>query len=67
MTLCLHCEKRPQQTLLRLCSECEAVPGIKNLYEYRPDWTPEWDQHLQALVERAKQRLPLFPHRGGKQ
>jgi hypothetical protein len=61
MKLCLHCEIRPQETLLRLCGKCESVPGIKNLYEYRPDWTAKWDEHLQALVERAKKRLPLFP------
>lgn len=67
MTLCLHCEKRPQETLLRLCNKCQSVPGIENLYKYRPDWTREWDQHLQALVERAKQRLPLFPPRGEQQ
>jgi hypothetical protein len=64
MKLCLHCESGPQETLLRLCGKCESSPCIRKLYRYLPDWTPEWDRHLQELVERAKQRLPLFPKEG---
>jgi len=59
--LCLHCEAAPQATALRLCVGCAARRGVRNLYKPRAGSSPEWDAHLQKLVERAKKRLPLFP------
>jgi hypothetical protein len=61
MNPCLHCEARPQETLYRLCKKCASRRTIRWLYQYSKHWTPEWDRHLQKLVERAKLKLPLFP------
>jgi hypothetical protein len=47
--------------MLRLCKQCASIEPIARLYKYTPHWTPAWDRHLQALVERAKRELPLFP------
>jgi len=58
--LCLHCERAPRAHYLRLCNACAALRGIRRLYEKSADWTPERDARIQALVERAKHRLPLF-------
>jgi hypothetical protein len=58
--LCLHCEKRPAAHALRLCETCAGFKGIRRLYRRRPHWTPEWEQHLRRLSERARRRLPLF-------
>ncbi len=63
--LCLHCEQRPRTAdprhrHLRLCDRCAAVPGLRIIYRRRKGWTPEHDRRIQALVERAKARLPLF-------
>lgn len=59
--LCLHCEQRPAETALGLCPVCHAVKGFRVLYLRRRGWTPEWEQHLRRLTERARLRLPLFP------
>ena len=62
--LCLHCERaersqRPGVRHLRLCEACAAGRGLRRVYKRRPGWTPEWDAHLQRLVERARQGLPV--------
>jgi hypothetical protein len=61
LPLCLHCEKEPQSNVYRLCARCAACDGLRNIYKKRKNWTPEWEDHLQKLAERAKNRLPLFP------
>ncbi len=63
--VCLHCEQRPRSVdaryrHLRLCDACAAVRGLRIVYRRRRGWTRERDRRIQALVERAKARLPLF-------
>jgi hypothetical protein len=63
--MCLHWERRPRSAeprhrSLRLCLVCASQKGIRSVYRKRPGWTRERDRHIQALVERAKARLPLF-------
>jgi hypothetical protein len=58
--LCLHCESAPRANFLRLCDACAAVRGIRKLYRKNRNWTPARDARVQALVERAKRREPLF-------
>jgi len=58
--LCLHCEQAPRENYLRLCQRCAAQRGIRRLYEKTAGWTPERDARIQALVEKAKRREPLF-------
>ena len=65
VTLCLHCEQRPRSVdpryrHLRLCDACAGVQGLRIVYRRRRGWTRERDRRIQALVERAKARLPLF-------
>jgi hypothetical protein len=58
--LCLHCERRPRETALRLCRACHARKGIRELYTAA--WTrkgPEWERHLAALARRARRGLPV--------
>jgi hypothetical protein len=64
--LCLHCEKEPRSTdprnrSLRLCDRCAAVGGLRIVYRRRKGWTRERERRIQALVDRAKAGLPLFP------
>ncbi len=63
--LCLHCEKRPRSQdpryqSLRLCDHCAALPEWRAIYQRRKGWTRGRDRRIQAMVERAKARLPLF-------
>jgi hypothetical protein len=60
---CLHCEKRPRTTNERLCDECSSMVRIRHVYKHFRRLTPQWDEHLQRLVKRAQQKLPLFPPR----
>jgi len=57
---CKHCEARPGATDLGLCDRCDAVDGIRLLYEKTRRLTPEREDRLRLLAERARQRLPLF-------
>ena len=67
LALCLHCELAPQEHYLRLCQKCASVKGIRLLYKKTSRWTPERDEHLQRLVERAKAKLPLFSEENAKE
>lgn len=58
--LCLHCERAPRQSFLRLCDACVAVRGIRKLYQKKRTWTAARDARVQELVEKAKRREPLF-------
>jgi hypothetical protein len=57
---CLHCERAPRENYLRLCNRCASQRGVRRLYKKTANWTPEHDAHIQALVEKAKRREPLF-------
>ena len=58
---CLQCETMPRSDeVYRLCARCRSVKGLRRIYKRRRNWTPEWDAHLQSLVEKAKLRIPLF-------
>ena len=59
-TVCKHCERRPAVTGLGLCARCNAVRGIRKLYLRTRRLTPEQEDHLLMLAERAKNREPLF-------
>jgi len=65
-TICLHCEAKPISHRPGLCDSCHAVRGIRRLYIRRKGWTPEWEQHLLELTDRAKKRLPLFEKGAGQ-
>ena len=57
---CKHCERRPRATPLGLCARCDARGCVRLLYE-RTRWlTPEREDRLRILAERARRRLPLF-------
>jgi hypothetical protein len=58
--LCLHCDRRIADARRGLCTRCFAVKGIRVLYKRRRGWTPQWEDHLRRLTERAKRQLPLF-------
>ncbi len=64
-SVCLHCEAAPRENYLRLCNRCAARKRIRRLYEKTRSWTPERDARIQALADRAKLGLPLFPHSKG--
>jgi hypothetical protein len=34
---------------------------VRHVYKHFRPLTPQWDEHLQRLVKRAQQKLPLFP------
>ncbi len=57
---CKHCEARPGVTDLGLCENCDAWDGIRQLYEKTRKLTPEREDRLRILAERARRRLPLF-------
>jgi hypothetical protein len=57
---CKHCEARPRTTALGLCAACDALGGIRLLYEKTQWLTPEREDRLRLLAERARRRLPLF-------
>jgi hypothetical protein len=58
--LCKHCEGRPCATGLGLCRECDALGGIRLLYEKTLGLAPGREDRLRLLAERARRRLPLF-------
>jgi hypothetical protein len=58
--LCKHCEIRPRETELGLCRRCDGLGGIRLLYEKTRGLTPEREDRLRILAERARRRLPLF-------
>jgi hypothetical protein len=57
---CKHCEARPRATPLGLCERCDALGGIRLLYLKTRRLTPEREDRLRILAERARRRLPLF-------
>lgn len=57
---CEHCERPATRDELGLCPRCGSVAGIRVLYLRRRDWSPQWEEHLRQLAQRAKARLPLF-------
>ena len=57
---CKHCERRPRVTALGLCARCHAKRGIRVLYFKTRHLSPEREDRLMILAERARQRLPLF-------
>jgi hypothetical protein len=60
-TNCLYCERLPAVDLVGLCEVCRAKPCVLVLYTTRRvGWTPEWEEHLRRLAERAKRKQPLF-------
>jgi hypothetical protein len=59
--MCLYCERRSAVDPVGLCEVCRAKPCLLVLYtKRRSGWTPEWEEHLRRLAERAKRKLPLF-------
>ena len=62
---CKHCEARPGLTELGLCPRCDALSGIRLLYEKTRGLTPEREDRLRLLAERARRRLPLFEEAEG--
>ncbi len=58
--MCEHCEVQAELDELGLCPRCRSMETIRELYERRRDWSPEWEAHLRRLAQRAKARLPLF-------
>ena len=58
---CLHRELRPRTTNDRLCYICASKVRVRHFYKQFRRLNPGWDEHLQRLVQRAKQKLPLFP------
>src|SRR5438067_1411336 len=58
--LCKHCEARPRATTLGLCPVCDATGGIRLLYHCTRHLSPEREDRLRVLSERARRRLPLF-------
>src|SRR5262245_26739509 len=62
MPCCRHCRKGVQTlTCFELCDRCHRRPTIRVLYEIRrANWTPQWEEHIRRLEERARLRLPLF-------
>ena len=57
---CKHCEARPGVTPLGLCERCDAQGCVRLLYEKTRGLTPEREDRLRLLAERARRRLPLF-------
>ena len=57
---CKHCERRPRETELGLCGVCDRLSGIRLLYEKTRRLSPEREDRLRLLAERARRRLPLF-------
>jgi hypothetical protein len=57
---CKHCEARPAATDLGLCERCDALGGVRLLYEKTRLLPPEREDRLRILAERARRRLPLF-------
>jgi hypothetical protein len=57
---CKHCERRPRVTPLGLCAKCHARRGIRLLYFRTHHLSPEREDRLMILAERARRRLPLF-------
>jgi hypothetical protein len=61
---CKHCEARLAATDLGLCERCDALGGIRLLYEKTQQISPEREDRLRILAERARRRLPLFDEPG---
>jgi hypothetical protein len=57
---CKHCEARPRETALGLCGRCDALGCVRQLYEKTRGLSPEREDRLRLLAERARRRLPLF-------
>jgi hypothetical protein len=45
---------------LGLCERCDARGCVRLLYERTQGLTPEREDRLRILAERARRRLPLF-------
>jgi hypothetical protein len=58
--MCKHCEARLPTTALGLCAHCDAQGCVRQLYEKTRHLTPEREDRLRLLAERARRRLPLF-------
>jgi hypothetical protein len=57
---CKHCEARPGVTDLGLCRDCDALVNVRLLYAKTRHLSPEREDRLRLLAERARRRLPLF-------
>ncbi len=57
---CKHCEVRARATALGLCARCDGQGCVRQLYEKTRGLTPEREDRLRLLAERARRRLPLF-------
>jgi hypothetical protein len=57
---CKHCEARDRTTDLGLCRECDALVNVRLLYEKTRRLSPQREDRLRLLAERARRRLPLF-------
>lgn len=64
---CKHCEARPAVTALGLCERCDALGGVRLLYEKTRQIAPEREDRLRLLAGRARRRLPLFDEPGDEQ
>jgi hypothetical protein len=64
--VCRHCERRSAVSKAGLCRACHRVKGIRVLYIRRRGRTPEWEEHLRRLAQRARARLPLFDEPGNE-
>ena len=62
---CKHCEARPRATPLGLCPHCDALAGVRLLYDRTRGLAPEREDRLRLLAERARRRLPLFEEAEG--
>jgi hypothetical protein len=58
---CCHCLTDGETNAVGLCANCARHWRIRILYKTRPDRPSWWPEHLEALAERARQQLPLFP------
>jgi len=60
---CKHCEARPSATDLGLCRDCDALVNVRLLYEKTRHRSPQREDRLRLLAERAeraRRRQPLF-------
>lgn len=58
--LCDWCGQHPCHAHPSLCDRCANEGSVACLYRGSRQHSPEWEQHLRQLSERAKRRLPLF-------